>query len=123
MNVCHIQSLGLDRWFGLLLPYRVRVNSERKIERETQCAGIADCQACTPLFFLFRSNMSPRKIYVECALFDMDGTLVDTTPVVIKHWEEYALDHDLDVQEVSLPMMKGVIHGCLLNRTVKSLDS
>ena len=67
--------------------------------------------------------MTPRKIYVECALFDMDGTLVDTTPVVIKHWEVYALDHDLDVQEVNLPMMKGGFHGCLLNRTVKSLDS
>lgn len=45
--------------------------------------------------------MTLHKIQVQCALFDMDGTLIDTTPVVIQHWEEYALTHNLDVQEVN----------------------
>lgn len=33
-------------------------------------------------------------------LLDMDGTLVDSTPVVNRIWSEWAVDHDVDVEDV-----------------------
>jgi beta-phosphoglucomutase-like phosphatase (HAD superfamily) len=46
--------------------------------------------------------MSNENLIFECTLFDMDGTLIDTTPAVTDHWEEYAATYGLDAQEVSL---------------------
>jgi beta-phosphoglucomutase-like phosphatase (HAD superfamily) len=32
----------------------------------------------------------------------MDGTLIDTTPLVEKHWKSYAEEHGLDAQKVRI---------------------
>ncbi|MGB9466781.1 MAG: HAD-IA family hydrolase [Candidatus Acidiferrum sp.] len=39
---------------------------------------------------------------IRCAavLFDMDGVLVDSTPAVARVWTDWALEHDLDPDEV-----------------------
>lgn len=42
--------------------------------------------------------------------FDLDGTLIDTTPLVEQHWREFALEHGLDAEKVrgythSIPAM------------------
>jgi sugar-phosphatase len=44
---------------------------------------------------------------VDAALFDMDGTLVDSTAAVEASWTAFALDHGLDPAEV-LPAVHGV---------------
>jgi beta-phosphoglucomutase-like phosphatase (HAD superfamily) len=46
--------------------------------------------------------MSKQNLIFDCTLFDMDGTLIDTTPAVTELWEEYAATYGLDAQEVSL---------------------
>lgn len=33
-------------------------------------------------------------------IFDLDGTLIDTTPLVEHHWREFAREHDLDPEKV-----------------------
>ncbi|KAL1930310.1 hypothetical protein VTP01DRAFT_10472 [Rhizomucor pusillus] len=33
-------------------------------------------------------------------VFDLDGTLIDTTPLVERHWREFALEHDLDPEKI-----------------------
>ncbi|KAI8388035.1 2-deoxyglucose-6-phosphate phosphatase [Radiomyces spectabilis] len=33
-------------------------------------------------------------------VFDLDGTLIDTTPLVIKHWRDFANEHDLDPEKI-----------------------
>ena len=37
---------------------------------------------------------------VEAILFDIDGTLVDSTAAVIRTWETWAATHGLDAQEI-----------------------
>jgi len=39
---------------------------------------------------------------IRCAalLFDMDGVLIDSTPIVARVWRRFALEHGLDPQEV-----------------------
>lgn len=44
--------------------------------------------------------MSAVEIQAKCAIFDMDGTLIDTTRAITDHWEEYASKHGLDAKEV-----------------------
>ncbi|KAI8344254.1 HAD-like domain-containing protein [Chlamydoabsidia padenii] len=33
---------------------------------------------------------------IEGIIFDLDGTMIDTTPLVIKHWYSFAEEHGLD---------------------------
>lgn len=35
--------------------------------------------------------------------FDLDGTLIDTTPLVEQHWRDFALEYGLDAEKVSVP--------------------
>lgn len=44
--------------------------------------------------------MSPQSITVDAVLFDMDGTLLDSTPGVEATWEQYKEKYDLDLDEV-----------------------
>lgn len=44
--------------------------------------------------------MSPQSIIVDAILFDMDGTLLDSTPGVNATWEQYATEYDLDLDKV-----------------------
>jgi sugar-phosphatase len=37
---------------------------------------------------------------VDAVLFDIDGTLVDSTAAVVRVWETWAAEHGLDVQEI-----------------------
>ncbi|GAA1803258.1 HAD family hydrolase [Nesterenkonia flava] len=37
---------------------------------------------------------------IEAILFDIDGTLVDSTPAVTRNWQTWAARHGLDAQEV-----------------------
>ena len=41
-------------------------------------------------------------VTVECRaiLFDMDGTLVDSTPVVERQWKQFAETHGLDYGQI-----------------------
>ncbi|KAG7090768.1 hypothetical protein E1B28_009853 [Marasmius oreades] len=39
--------------------------------------------------------MSAQTIIVDAILFDMDGTLIDSTPGLIKAWEQFCKDYDL----------------------------
>ncbi|WP_035750326.1 HAD-IA family hydrolase [Arthrobacter sp. 35W] len=42
----------------------------------------------------------PRTHICRAVFFDMDGTLVDSTPVVEQVWSEFALRYDLDYAEI-----------------------
>lgn len=44
--------------------------------------------------------MSPQTITVDAVLFDMDGTLLDSTPAVEATWEEYKGPYNLNLDEV-----------------------
>jgi sugar-phosphatase len=52
---------------------------------------------------------------IQCAaiLFDLDGVLIDSTDSVVRHWQQWAVRHDLDLAEI----MK-VAHG---RRTVETM--
>jgi beta-phosphoglucomutase-like phosphatase (HAD superfamily) len=41
-----------------------------------------------------------KTLITKCVLFDMDGTLIDTTPLVEKHWRSFAAEHGLDAEKV-----------------------
>ena len=43
---------------------------------------------------------APRTLNCCAVLFDMDGTLVDSTPIVEQVWSEFALRYDLDYAEI-----------------------
>ena len=42
-----------------------------------------------------------KTLITKCVLFDMDGTLIDTTPLVEKHWRSFADEHGLDAEKVN----------------------
>src|SRR5260370_29952982 len=42
----------------------------------------------------------PREIYCDAVLLDMDGTLVDSTECVIRHWRIWTERHHLDLDKV-----------------------
>ncbi|WVQ82479.1 hypothetical protein IAT38_004608 [Cryptococcus sp. DSM 104549] len=44
--------------------------------------------------------MAPVTTNVRAFLFDMDGTLLDSTPAVLATWEYFAKEYDLDLHEV-----------------------
>jgi sugar-phosphatase len=48
----------------------------------------------------------PASIDCEVVLFDMDGTLVDSTPVVERIWGRWAAKHGID-----LPRLLQISHG------------
>ena len=45
-------------------------------------------------------NGSRRVFRCSAILFDMDGTLVDSTAVVVRHWRKWAALHGLDVEDI-----------------------
>ncbi|KAI7881833.1 HAD-like protein [Lichtheimia hyalospora FSU 10163] len=47
--------------------------------------------------------------------FDLDGTLIDTTPLVVQHWREFALEHGLDAEKIL-----ATSHG---RRTIETLQT
>ncbi|KAG2186355.1 hypothetical protein INT43_002793 [Umbelopsis isabellina] len=59
--------------------------------------------------------MSAIEVQAKCAIFDMDGTLIDTTRAITDHWEEYASKHGLDANEImkmshGRPMLETMKH-------------
>jgi len=48
----------------------------------------------------FPAPEAPRTLNCRAVLFDMDGTLVDSTPIVEQVWSEFALRYDLDYAEI-----------------------
>ncbi|CAO3686295.1 unnamed protein product [Umbelopsis ramanniana] len=46
------------------------------------------------------TSSNHKTLITKCVLFDMDGTLIDTTPLVEKHWKNYAEEHGLDAQKI-----------------------
>jgi sugar-phosphatase len=42
----------------------------------------------------------PRELYCDAVLLDMDGTLVDSTECVIRHWRIWTERHHLDLDKV-----------------------
>ncbi len=48
----------------------------------------------------FAEPVSPSVLSVRAVLFDMDGTLVDSTAVVEQVWLEFAERYGLDFEEI-----------------------
>jgi mannitol-1-/sugar-/sorbitol-6-phosphatase len=46
------------------------------------------------------TNRTPALIPCDALLFDMDGTLVDSTTVVERHWTAWASQHAVDIAEI-----------------------
>ncbi|MCP9000333.1 HAD-IA family hydrolase [Pseudarthrobacter sp. RMG13] len=46
------------------------------------------------------ATADPRTLTCRAVLFDMDGTLVDSTPIVEQVWSEFALRYNLDYAEI-----------------------
>lgn len=46
------------------------------------------------------SQLEHHVLRAKAFVFDLDGTLIDTTPLVERHWREFALEHDLDPEKV-----------------------
>jgi beta-phosphoglucomutase-like phosphatase (HAD superfamily) len=44
--------------------------------------------------------MAVKTIEVDAVLFDMDGTLIDSTPAVNATWKEFAIRYNLDYEKV-----------------------
>lgn len=44
--------------------------------------------------------MTPKTLSSKAFIFDLDGTLIDTTPLVVKYWTEFAKQHNLDADQV-----------------------
>lgn len=44
--------------------------------------------------------MASKTLTSKAFIFDLDGTLIDTTPLVIKYWTKFALEHNLDPEKV-----------------------
>ncbi len=59
--------------------------------------------------------MSTVEIEIETCLFDMDGTLLDSTPAVNQTWAEWIEKHNLDFDYVMARC-----HGC---RTIENLKN
>ncbi|KAI8075157.1 HAD-like domain-containing protein [Gongronella butleri] len=55
------------------------------------------------LLFLPHTIMSFKTSHIKDIqgfVFDLDGTLMDTTPLIIKHWHAFALEHGLDAEKI-----------------------
>ena len=46
------------------------------------------------------ARRSALRIDCDAVLFDMDGTLVDSTAVVERHWRRWAAEHGVDLAEI-----------------------
>ncbi|GMK57538.1 hypothetical protein CspeluHIS016_0403720 [Cutaneotrichosporon spelunceum] len=46
------------------------------------------------------NGTNPKSVTVDGILFDMDGTLLDSTPAVVATWEQYAREFNLDLDHV-----------------------
>ncbi|KAI7870238.1 HAD-like domain-containing protein [Spinellus fusiger] len=44
--------------------------------------------------------MTLHPLQSKAIVFDLDGTLIDTTPLVIAHWQEFATEHGLDSEKI-----------------------
>ncbi|KAH7912984.1 HAD-like domain-containing protein [Hygrophoropsis aurantiaca] len=58
--------------------------------------------------------MAQKKFLVDAILFDLDGTLIDSTPGVFKAWATFAKDYNLNAEEVA-----HATHGRRLYDTLK----
>ncbi|KAH7922934.1 HAD-like protein [Leucogyrophana mollusca] len=58
--------------------------------------------------------MARKAFLVDAILFDLDGTLIDSTPGVFKAWATFAKDYDLNAEEVA-----HATHGRRLYDTLK----
>ncbi|KAI9484811.1 HAD-superfamily hydrolase subfamily IA, variant 3 [Zychaea mexicana] len=46
-------------------------------------------------------SLLPKNVLrAKAFVFDLDGTLIDTTPLVEQHWRDFALEHDLDAEKI-----------------------
>lgn len=73
--------------------------------KETQLFQKKDLNSIAPLFSLFfpfphTIIMVTKTLTSKAFIFDLDGTIIDTTPLVIKFWTNLALQNNLNPQEV-----------------------
>ena len=47
-------------------------------------------------------SLSKHILRAKGFIFDLDGTLIDTTPLVEQFWRQFALENDLDAEKVLL---------------------
>ena len=45
-------------------------------------------------------SLSKHILRAKGFIFDLDGTLIDTTPLVEQFWRQFALENDLDAEKV-----------------------
>lgn len=48
------------------------------------------------------TSTNTRHFNAKAIIFDLDGTLVDTTPLVERHWHLFAEEHGLDGDKASI---------------------
>ncbi|KAI8140996.1 HAD-superfamily hydrolase subfamily IA, variant 3 [Fennellomyces sp. T-0311] len=46
------------------------------------------------------SQLPKSVLRAKAFVFDLDGTLIDSTPLVEQHWRDFALEHDLDAEKI-----------------------
>ncbi|WP_020573472.1 HAD-IA family hydrolase [Actinopolymorpha alba] len=60
------------------------------------------------------SNLADAELTVEAVLLDLDGTLVDSTPALIRAWSRWAVEHSVTREEFSRVVGHGLTSAAIV---------